>query len=104
MTVSRGVAMDVSRSDASGWSRRAFLRGAGVVLGLPLLDSFSPPGRAAAPPTPPAPPRRMVAIETNMGIMPQYFFPKNAGADYELTPYLKKLEPVRKKMTVFSGV
>jgi len=96
--------MDVSRSDVSGWSRRAFLRGAGVFLGLPLLESFSPPGRAAAPPTPPVSPRRMVAIETNMGILPQYFFPRKAGADYEPTPYLKKLEAHRKKMTVFSGV
>ncbi len=93
--------MDVSRSGASGWSRRAFLRGAGVALGLPLLESFPALGRAAAPP---ASPRRMVAIETNMGILPQYFFPKKAGADYELTPYLKKLEAARKKMTVFSGV
>jgi hypothetical protein len=96
--------MDVARSDVSGWSRRAFLRGAGVVLGLPLLESFRPLGRAAAPHVPPVPPRRMVAVETNMGILPQYFFPKKAGADYELTPYLKKLEAFRKKMTVFSGV
>jgi hypothetical protein len=96
--------MDVSRSHSSGWSRRAFLRGSGVALALPLLESYRPLGRAAAPPSPPASPRRLVAIETNMGILPQFFFPKKAGADYELTPYLKKLEAARKKMTVFSGV
>src|SRR5262245_7880245 len=93
--------MDVSHSAASGWSRRAFLRGAGVILGLPLLESLQPFGRAAALPLPP---RRMVTIETNMGILPQFFFPRKAGVDYELTPYLKKLEAVRKKTTVFSGV
>src|SRR5438045_198181 len=82
-------------------SRRTFLRGAGVALALPLLDSMLPASRAAAPPVPP---RRMVAIETNMGILPQFFFPEKAGKGYALTPYLKKLEAVREQMTVFSGV
>src|SRR5476651_2307089 len=46
----------------------------------------------------------MVAIETNMGILPQFFFPERAGRDYALTPYLQKLARVRDKLTVFSGV
>jgi hypothetical protein len=50
------------------------------------------------------PPRRMVAIQTNQGIMPQFFFPKKAGRDYESTPYLDQLKAHRNKMTVFSGV
>jgi hypothetical protein len=49
-------------------------------------------------------PRRLVAIETNMGIMPQFFFPEKAGRDYALTPYLEKLAPFRDQMTVLSGV
>jgi hypothetical protein len=49
-------------------------------------------------------PRRMVAIQTNQGIMPQFFFPKKAGRDYESTPYLDQLKAHRNKMTVFSGV
>ncbi len=53
---------------------------------------------------PAAVPRRLVAIETNMGILPQYFFPERAGRDYALTPYLEKLAAVRNQMTVFSGV
>src|SRR5687768_18153765 len=51
-----------------------------------------------------AAPRRMVAIETNMGILPQFFFPDRPGRDYALTPYLDKLAAVRNHMTVFSGV
>lgn len=82
-------------------SRRSFLRGTGVALALPWLESLAPRGRANEPS--PAP-RRMVAIETNMGILPQYFFPQRAGRDYELTPYLEKLAATRDKMTVFSGV
>ena len=93
--------MVVSQPGASAWSRRAFLRGTGVALALPLLESLLPKSRAAAPP---AVPRRMVAIETNMGILPQFFFPAKAGKDFELTPYLKKLSSVRKQLTVFSGV
>ena len=46
----------------------------------------------------------MVAIETNMGILPQFFFPENAGKDYAATPYLERLAAQRKNMTVFSGV
>src|SRR5205085_8495163 len=49
-------------------------------------------------------PRRMVAIETNMGILPQFFFPEKAGADYSASPYLERLAAHRKNLTVFSGV
>ena len=70
-------------------------------MALPLLDCMLPvsQGGAAA-----AVPRRMVAIETNMGILPQFFFPDRPGREYTLTPYLQKLSAVREKVTVFSGV
>jgi hypothetical protein len=80
-------------------SRRTFLRGAGVALALPFLDVMSRARSAEAG----AAPRRMIGIQTNMGILPQFFFPQKAGRDYELTPYLKKLEANRKDFTVFSG-
>jgi hypothetical protein len=86
---------------SSGISRRTFLRGAGVTLALPLLEGTVPPARGD---TSAAVPRRMVAIETNMGILPQFFFPERGGRDYPLTPYLQKLAAVRDKMTVLSGV
>jgi hypothetical protein len=46
----------------------------------------------------------MVCVQTNMGILPQFFFPETAGTDYEPTPYLKLLEKHRGQLTVFSGV
>jgi uncharacterized protein DUF1552 len=86
-------------------SRRAFLRGAGVAFSLPLLDAMTPVlGRAGSVSDRSNAPRRMVAIQTNMGILPQHFFPKEAGADYTLTPYLDILKDHRKRMTVLSGV
>src|SRR5262245_15309423 len=81
-------------------ARRTFLRGAGVALALPWLESMLPASGGERT----AVPRRMVAIETNMGILPQFFFPERAGRDYALTPYLDKLSRVRNQMTVFSGV
>ena len=79
--------------------RRAFLRGTGVALALPLLDAMRP-ARAAKPDVP----RRMVCLETNMGILPQFFFPEKAGKDFAPTPYLERLSKVRGQFTVFSGV
>jgi hypothetical protein len=82
--------------------RGAFLRSIGATLALPLLEAMTPAfaksdrvGKS---------PRRMVAIQTNQGIMPQFFFPKKVGTDYESTPYLDQLKAHRNKMTVFSGV
>jgi hypothetical protein len=81
--------------------RRTFLRGAGVAIALPLLESMLPASQGKPPMSVP---RRMVAIETNMGILPQFFFPDRPGRDFALTPYLQKLARVRDKLTVFSGV
>ena len=78
--------------------RRTFLRGAGVALALPWLESLAPAKALGEVP------RRMVAIETNQGILPQEFFPKEPGKDYPLTPYLEILKDFRDDFTVFSGV
>src|SRR6186713_2676898 len=82
-------------------SRRTFLRGTGAVMSLPLLDAMVP---AYASATSADVPRRMVCVETNMGILPQFFFPEKAGKDYVASPYLVRLAAHRKNMTVFSGV
>ncbi|MDZ4801303.1 MAG: DUF1552 domain-containing protein [Bryobacteraceae bacterium] len=81
--------------------RRQFLRGAGVALGLPLLDAMRPAfaaGKAGDTP------RRMVAICNNLGLLGGGFFPKTGGKDYELSPYLNVLKEFRDDFTVFSGV
>jgi hypothetical protein len=46
----------------------------------------------------------MVCIQTNMGILPQFFFPARDGPDYEPTPYLAVLDRHQADLTVFSGV
>ena len=81
-------------------SRRTFLKCAGAAMALPFLDAMRP---AFAKEGDGKPIRRMVAIQTNMGIMPQLFFPEKAGKEYAATPYLERLAAHRKNMTVFSG-
>jgi BMFP domain-containing protein YqiC len=78
-------------------SRRTFLRAAGVGLGLPVLESFG-----AAPSK--ASPKRMIAINQDLGFIPKRFFPGTSGRDYALSPYLEKLPAHREQFTVFSGL
>ena len=89
-------------------SRRKFLRGAGILLSLPLLDAMIPvfgaAARNSARITPGGKPRRMFAICNNLGLLPENFFPKQAGREYPLSPYLEVLQQHRDDFTVFSGV
>jgi hypothetical protein len=85
-------------------ARRTFLRGAGVALGLPLLDAMVPAfarGEAKV-----AIPRRFFAICNNLGVLPWKFFPaaESKGYGYQLSPYLEELRGHRNDFTVFSGV
>ncbi|MBY0524839.1 MAG: DUF1552 domain-containing protein [Gemmataceae bacterium] len=81
--------------------RRTFLRGVGVSIALPALDAMVP---AFARSDDRAAPRRLVTIQTNLGIMPHLFFPEKGGRDYAPSPYLKVLDRLRSKLTVFSGL
>src|SRR5436305_7660918 len=89
-------------------SRRCFLRGAGIALSLPLLEAMLPVFAATEeccePATANAKPRRMLAVCNNLGLLPDQFFPKDAGKGYTLSPYLELLKEHRNDLTVFSGV
>ena len=85
--------------------RRHFLRGAGVILGLPMLDAMQPlAAQGGHKSTSEEIPRRMFAICNNLGLLESRFFPKQAGKDYELSPYLNVLGEYRNDFTVLSGV
>ena len=86
--------------------RRTFLRGAGVALSLPFLDAMGPifGSAARAAEAEAAVPRRILAIQTNQGLLPKNFFPEKPGKDYEPSPYLAMLKEHRDRLTVFSGV
>ncbi len=83
-------------------ARRHFLRGAGVALALPFLDSMTPAfaqsSKAAAKP------RRMIGICNNLGLLAENFFPKDGGRGYTPSPYLQVLQEHRNDFSVFTGV
>lgn len=83
-------------------SRRTFLRGAGVALGLPLLEAMGPK-RAAAAGTAEAPVRAAYLYFPN-GAWMDAWIPKQTGKDYELPFSLSPLEKVRDSVTVLSGL
>ena len=87
-------------------SRRHFLRGAGIALGLPLLDAMMPRlGRAAgAESAAEAKPRRMFAICNNLGLLERHYAPQGSGKDYVASEYLQLLHEHRRDFTVFNGV
>jgi hypothetical protein len=77
-------------------SRRHLLKGAGVALGLPLLDAMSVRAEST--------PRRLFAICNNLGLLRQHFVPEGSGPDYKASPYLEVLQPHRRDFSVFTGV
>src|SRR5436309_15258838 len=84
-------------------SRRTFLRGAGVALGLPLLDAMIPAGAALAK-TAAHPGPRMGFIYFPHGAIMNQWTPATEGTGFEFTPILKPLEPHRKYVTIVSGL
>jgi Protein of unknown function (DUF1552) len=85
-------------------SRRAVLRGAGVTLALPLLDSMfpalAPLAKAAALPKIP----RFVGIFNPHGWAPDYSTFAQEGAVSEYPFALKPLQPWKDSVTVISGL
>jgi hypothetical protein len=55
-------------------SRRNFLRGAGVVLALPLMESMASPALASVQKTG-KPVKRFVCLSNNYGVYQKTFFP-----------------------------
>src|SRR5262249_21774591 len=87
-------------------SRRRFLRGAGVALGLPLLEAMLPrigSALGAAEQAAGAPVRAAYLYFPN-GAWMDAWVPKQTGADYELPFSLTPLAPVRDAVVVLSGL
>ncbi|HAD60322.1 MAG TPA: hypothetical protein DCG12_13850 [Planctomycetaceae bacterium] len=87
----------------SGIDRRLFLRGTGLSLALPMLESLQPV--AAAQPQEArgdAPAKRFVCVAPDYGIYPPGFFPEKTGREYEMPDTLKMMERHRNEMSVFS--
>ncbi len=85
-------------------ARRAFLRGAGITLGLPLLDAMIPAATALAK-TAAVPPPRFFGAFVPHGAAPGYWVPEKEGTLAAELPFnWKPLEPFRKHLTILSGL
>ena len=83
--------------------RRTFLRGAGTMLALPLLDAMVP-ARTLLAQTAANPRTRFTGIFVPHGMAPGYWVPAKAGAGFEFPMILSPLEPFRDRTVVLSGL
>lgn len=81
-------------------SRRAMLRGAGITLGLPLLDAMTP---AFAATREAKQAKRFVGMSLALGLHNPNLVPEGAGAAYKPSRYLQSLQDIRQDFTVVSG-
>jgi hypothetical protein len=86
-------------------SRRTFLRGVGVTMALPWLESVPVWGAAAMAGDVPAPcPKRFAAMFMGCGVNPTNWWAKGTGDTMELGPCLEPLAPLKSKINVVSGL
>jgi len=83
--------------------RRTFLRGMGVSLALPLLDSMIP-ARTLLAQTAARPVTRLGFVYFPHGAVMNSWTPATEGAGFEFSPILKPLEPFRNQLNVVTGL
>jgi hypothetical protein len=97
----------------SSLSRRAFLRGTGVLMALPFLDSLPMWGSESNSVAAPAPdaspaarryPQRFAAIFMGNGINAKHWWAKGSGANMQLGKTLEPLLPLKHKLNYISGL
>src|SRR5262249_1819238 len=86
-------------------TRRTLLRGVGVAMALPWLESLpvwgsEPASNGAAS----VAPKRFAALFMGNGVNPNHWSAKGAGADMELSKSLEPLSPFRSRLNVVNGL
>jgi len=84
-------------------SRRTFLRGAGVTMALPFLESMAPAQTPLAK-TAANPKTRLTCIYIPHGATMDHWTPSAEGTGFEFSEILKPLEPFRDYVNVVSGL
>ena len=90
-------------------SRRYFLRGAGVALALPWMESLpllraQDLAAAAVKADPNKPPVRFACIYFSNGVAPAHWWAKGSGASMELGPVLKSMEGHTQDIVFLKGL
>lgn len=81
-------------------SRRTFLKGAGVTMALPMLDSMIP---AFAAPAAATQPKRFVSVSLALGLHAPNLNPVETGFNYTPSPYLSHIRDILGDMTIVTG-
>lgn len=84
-------------------SRRTLLRGAGVGLGLPLLEAMIP-SSALAFSRMPRSPVRMAMLYMPNGVNTSSWTPQGEGRDFQLSPTLQPLQDLKNDVVVLSNL
>lgn len=84
-------------------SRRTFLKGAGITMALPFLESMVPAATPLAQ-TAAAPRTRLGAIYFPHGATMYKWTPEKDGTEFEFSEILQPLEPFRKYVNVISDM
>ena len=85
-------------------TRRHFLRGVGVALALPWLESLPVFAQAAAATKANTPPLRLGIVFFSNGVEPIHWWAKGTGANMELGPVLQPMMPHRDDMVFIQGL
>src|SRR5262249_23691019 len=93
------------RTVAYRTSRRKFLRGVGVAMALPWLESISVWGAELAKNgARELFPKRFAALFMGNGINSKHWWAKGSGADMELAKSLEPMAPLKTKMNFITGL
>jgi hypothetical protein len=84
--------------------RRTILKGVGASIALPILDAMIPASTAFADTVAAKTVKRFAFVGFPHGAIMDRWSPKETGADYTMSDILKPLEPLRKHLTIVSGL
>jgi hypothetical protein len=88
----------------SGFNRRIFLRGAGVTMALPWLESIPVWGNEPSAPNEQSAPMRFAALFMANGINPDHWWAKGSGDQMTLGKSLQPMEAVKTKLNFITGL
>lgn len=88
----------------SNVSRRSLLRGLGVSMSLPWLESLQNSSAYGDVPKLEKPPLRSAFLFFPNGVVPSHWTPKGEGRDWELTPMLKPLAGVKQDVLLLENL
>jgi hypothetical protein len=89
----------MTKKTANPISRRTILRGAGVAMGLPWLESLAFADTAASPY-----PKRFAVLFMGNGVNEEHWDATGSGAEMKLSKTLEPLEPLKSKINVIHGL